>query len=340
MVRTIIQNVRNIEATIRTGLKSSIGRNVFSLYALLFANYILPLVTIPYLVRVLGPEKFGVVAFGQSLMAYFVLVVNYGFNWSATRKISVHRDEPKVVNRTVISVWTAKALLCAICFLVLLVLIQFVPKFKEISLILFVLYGIILGNMLFPTWLFQGLERMVPISMINLIMRFLATVGIFAFVRQSEDFLLYAGLLSFQWVGAGLLGVWQAWKQFDVTFSIPCLREIREALKEGWPLFLSTGIISLYTVGNTFILGIMADYKAVGFYRAAEKLVRTTSIAWMPIIQAFFPRLNLLAAFSKTEALYWGRKVVSVVGVLGFIISIFLLLMAPAVVKLILGPGY
>jgi len=106
------------------GLATSVGRNALSLYALQFGNYAVPLATVPYLVRVLGPEKFGIVAFGQGLMAYFSLVVNYGFDWSATRKIAVHRDDRDGVNRIVSSIWAAKTLLCSGTALVLIILVS------------------------------------------------------------------------------------------------------------------------------------------------------------------------------------------------------------------------
>ncbi|MDH7475801.1 MAG: oligosaccharide flippase family protein, partial [Anaerolineae bacterium] len=97
-------------------INSALGRNVLSLYALQFANYVLPLIAVPYLVRVLGPEKFGAVAFGQSLMMYFVLMVNYGFDWSATRTISVQRDNLYQVSRTASAVLGTKVLLTIISF--------------------------------------------------------------------------------------------------------------------------------------------------------------------------------------------------------------------------------
>lgn len=84
---------------------TTIRNNIISLYILQFSNYILPLIIIPYLVRILGPEKFGIVSFGQSLMMYFVLVVNYGFNWSATRAIAMQRNNSYHVNKIVSAVF-------------------------------------------------------------------------------------------------------------------------------------------------------------------------------------------------------------------------------------------
>jgi len=150
--------MRNLLKNIRIGINSTIGKNIISLYFLQISYYVLPLITIPYLVRVLGPEKFGLVAFGQSFITFFVLFVNYGFDLTVTREISVKHKNNKEVSRISCSVWVAKALLCSIGLLVLFLLIMFVPKMNQNSLLLLLLFGIAIGNMLFPNWLYLGLE--------------------------------------------------------------------------------------------------------------------------------------------------------------------------------------
>jgi len=332
--------VGRVKTLLRLGLNSSIGQNVLSLYGLQLANYILPLVTVPYLVRVLGPEKFGAVAFGQSLIAYFVLVVNYGFDWSATRKISVQRDDLGAVSQTATSVWAAKALLCGAGFLVLVGLVQMVPRFREVGTLLFVLYGVVIGNVLFPIWLFQGLERMVAISVINFVARLLATVGVFALVRRPADFIIYAGLLSFQWLGAGVIGVWLAYRTLKISFVLPSWTEVWQTLAEGWTIFLSKGAVGLYTAGNAFILGLLTNNAVVGYYSAAEKLAKAVQGLLAPFSQAVYPRFSKMATESKVDALKWGRRMLFLMSGIGLVLSIGLFTGAPIIVRVMLGSDY
>jgi PST family polysaccharide transporter len=324
----------------RTALRSSVARNAASLYVIQFANYILPLLTIPYLVRVLGPAGYGVVAFGQSLIAYFIIFVDYGFALSATRKISVERNDPIAVSRTVFNVWAAKALLCIIGFAVLLVLVPIVPKLREVTILLFILYGTAVGNVLFPIWLFQGMEKMVSISVINLVMRLFVVIGIFTMVHRSEDYLLYAGLTSLGSIGAGLVGAGVALSMFQLRPVIPSWRGIWETLVEGWMLFLSTASISLYTVGNAFILGLLTNNTIVGYYSAAEKIVKAVLGLLGPISQAIYPRFSKMASDSKALALHWGQRMLLLMGGLGLILSVSLFVGAPVIVGIVLGPGY
>lgn len=323
----------------RCALRSSIAKNAASLYVIHVANYILPLITIPYLVRVLKPAGFGMVAFAQSIITYFGLFVDYGFGLSATRKISVRRGDPQAVSHIVFSTWAAKILLCLIGFVLLVILTNIVPKLREISALLIILYGMTVGNVFFPTWLFQGMEKMAFICIINLIMRLFVVAAIFTLVRHPEDYLLYAGLLSFGSIGAGLAGIGFALSKFKLRARMPSFRSIWHALVEGWILFLSTAS-GLYTVGNPFILGLLTNHTVVGYYSAAEKIVRSILGFLGPISQASYPRFSKMASESKTLALQWGRRMLALMGGLGFILSLSIFIFSPRIVRIILGPDY
>ncbi|MEW6144675.1 MAG: flippase [Thermodesulfobacteriota bacterium] len=331
---------RVISNTIRRGLKSTICANIISLYVLQISFYVLPLITVPYLVRVLGAEKFGLVSFGQSLINFFVFFINYGFDLTATREISIKRDDNRAVSRLSSSVWLAKFLLSLAGFLVLLAMIAAVRKMNQIAPLLLILYGLVVGNMLFPSWLFLGLERMKAISAINLIMRSVATAGVFIFVRNPDDYLVYAGLLSFQWVFAGLAGVLFAVRRLRIRIRMPGAGEVLSVLSGGLTLFVSNIAQSLYIGGNSFILGLLTNYSAVGYYSAAEKITLSLMGMFRPLAQAVYPRFSQLASSSRETVLLWGKRLVYAVGGLGIITSFALFFGAPLIVKIVLGKGF
>jgi O-antigen/teichoic acid export membrane protein len=330
----------SLKLLLRRGLRSPVGKNALSLYSIQFANYALPLITVPYLVRVLGAERFGTLAFGQGLMAYFGAMVSYGFDWSATRKISVERNRADVVSRVVANVWGAKLLLCVLSFLSLFLLIQLVPRVHEVSTLMIVLFGGVFGGVLFPTWLFQGLERMGPISVINLSVRALVVVGMFILVRKPEDFIIYAGLSSSAAIMSGLVGVGVAFQTLELQLSWPTWAGILQTLREGWVLFLSSSAIVLYSSGNAFILGLMANDTAVGYYTAGEKIVRAIVGILGPLSQALFPRFSRLAEESKARTLQWGKRLLIAMGGTGLAMSTATFVGAEFIVRVVLGSNY
>ncbi|HXG36598.1 MAG TPA: flippase [Dehalococcoidia bacterium] len=337
----VAYNIFNtLSEIVRAGLKSGVARNAASLYLIQFANYIVPLIMVPYLVRVLGPAGYGAVAFAQGFINYLMLFVEYGFDWSVTRKISVQRENLEAVNHTALHVWTAKGLLAVVGFVVLLALTPLVAKLGEVRWLLLALYGLVLGNVLFPTWLFQGMERMVAISVINLGMKLSVLAGVFLLVKRPEDALLYAGLLGGGSLLAGLTGVAVAFWMFGLRPGRVSFGGVWEALKEGWVLFLSKASVSLYTAGNAFILGMLTNHTVVGYYSAAEKIVKSLLGLLGPIAQAAYPRFSKLAAESKERALFWGRRMLLLMGSAGFAISVGILAGANIIVSPLLGSQF
>ncbi|MEM1944277.1 MAG: flippase [Nitrososphaerota archaeon] len=330
----------SLSEVVRAGLKSTVARNAASLYLIQFANYMVPLVMVPYLVRVLGPASYGAVAFAQGLVNYLMVFVEYGFDWSATRKISVHRENLEAVNQTALPVWAAKVLLALAGFVLLLALMVLVPKIRDVKWLLLALYGIVLGNALFPTWLFQGMERMVAISVINLGTKLSILVGVFLLVKRPDDAVLYASLLGGGSLVAGLTGAVVAFWMFGLRPRRVYPGEVWEVLKEGWVLFLSKASVSLYTVGNAFILGMLTNHTVVGYYTAAEKIVRGLLGLLGPISQATYPRFSKLAAESRERALIWGRRMLLFMGSIGSLISAAVYLFASLISSLILGLQY
>src|ERR1700722_5169942 len=181
--------------------------NAASVMAVQAGSYLLPLINIPYLLRVIGPEHFGLIAFSQAVMAYFVTLNDYGFNQSATRELAVHRNNPILRSELYSAVTAIKCGLCLVSFLILCLLVHFVPSFHNDPAVFFASFGTVVGAMLFPQWFFQGIEKMYWISLVNLVANIVFTVGIYVLVRHPSDYLIAALLQAGGKVIAGVLGV-------------------------------------------------------------------------------------------------------------------------------------
>lgn len=252
--------------------------NMASLFTLQGANYILPLVTLPYLVRVLGPEKFGLIAFSQAFMQYFIVATDYGFNLSATREIAVHRGDAEKLGAIVSSVLTIKLLLAVFGFGALMALLWLVPTFHQNWPLYLAVYLSVLGATLFPTWLFQGLERMRDITWMNVGARLVTTAAIFAYIHRPNDYVLAAAIQSASVLLAALPAWWTLNKVQRIKLQVPNVRMLRQQLVAGWHIFLSTAAINVYTSSNTFVLGLIAGPVAVGYFSAANKIVQAAPI--------------------------------------------------------------
>lgn len=314
--------------------------NFLSLSFLQAASYLLPLITLPYLVRVLGPEKFGLIAFAQALIQYFVVFTDYGFNYSATRDISVNREDPDTVSGIFNAVMVIKLFFSLMSLVACLALVLYVPKFKANWPVYLCTFGTVLGNALFPVWFLQGMERMKYITFLNIFGKTIFTVAIFVFVRKQQDYLLVPLLSSLGYIVTGLASLRVVFSIFKIKFVFPSYRNIRSQLVGGFHIYLSTAAVSLYTNSIIVILGLFATDVVVGYYSAAEKIIKAVQTLSGPISQSVYPFISRLAVSSREQALRFLRKCGLMMGVGGFAISILIFISADLVVKMVLGDAY
>jgi len=311
--------------------------NFTALSVLQVSNYVLPLITFPYLVRVLGPEKFGLVAFAQAFIQYFVMFTDYGFNLSATREVSVNRKDKNKISEIFSAVMTIKFVFTVISIFILIGFIFFIPKFRNDGLLYIFTFGMVLGKVLFPIWFFQGMERMKYITFLNIAAKLIFTISIFIFIHKSSNYIYVPLINSAGFIMAGIIGMWIVHKDFKVKFILPKYKQIKYHLKDGWYIFISTASISLYTTSNTFILGFFTNNTVVGYYAAGEKIVRVVISMFEPVFKALYPYITKLVAESRERAIKNLRKLVYITFGASFTIFLIVLTFAKEIAGLILG---
>lgn len=315
--------------------------NMISLTGLQFASYILPLITLPYLTLVLGPEKFGLTQYAISLITYFQFFTDYGFNLSATRELAICRDDNQKISQIFSSVMFIKLCLCILSFIILLLIVMFIPKFNEDSYVYILTFGMVIGYILFPTWLFQGLEYMRYTSILNIIGKIVFTVLIFIFIHDTTDYMLVPLINSLGYILVGILGIYIALTKFNIKITIPSIRDIKYHLREGWYVFISTIAINMYTTTNTFLLGLLTNNTLVGYYSIAEKIILAVNGLLNPISQALYPFISrTVKTDDKTRSIEFIRKITKIMTLVGIVLSAGLFIFAKPIILLLFGQSY
>ena len=315
-------------------------KNFTSLSILQIANYIFPLITLPYLVRVLGPEKFGLVNFAMAFAAYFMIITDYGFNLSATQEISIHRNNLQRISEIFSSVFTLKMLLFVFSTLIFITIVLIVPLFKEYLILFEVTFLSVLGTALFPLWLYQGIERMKYILIISVSVKVITTILIFIIIQSENDFIKLAGLNTLNQFAIGIIGLMFALNKFRIKYTFPNKSLLSQQLRRGWNLFLSTVSINLYTTSNVFILGLFAPANVVGYFAAADKVRMAFQGILSPMSQSVFPFVNKLLSESYDRFISFNKKLFKIALIVGTIISVNLFLFAEQIVNIVLGSEY
>ena len=312
--------------------------NVIALYGVQACTYALPLLTFPYLAHVLGPTGWGVVVFAQAIGDVIASIVEYGFDISASRETSRHRDDPARLSELISGVLGAKILLAAVCIAGAIFSRRFTHHVAP-SLALFwasTIWGVCQGiNML---WYFQGLERMKLASALEISGKVMATLSIFVLVHKPED---GWKVMAAQCVGCVVShGITVVLAYREVGFRRPTPSSVWSSLRLGGSMFLFRAVQSLSGSVNRLVLGAVAPLAALGEFAGAERLTRVFQQGMWPVNQALYPRLIKQVETDPRRAMKTVRLSLLLLGGLGLIFGAMIFFTAPLMVRFVLGPDF
>ena len=281
--------IKNLNNFIDKKDKKKLISNFISLSVLQGANYLIPLIIIPFLFSRLGAEKYGLIVFAQSLVASFGLFVNYGFNLSATKEIAIHQKSSEKVSEIYSTVTIIKSFFAFIALLVFLVVIFFSDKLYDEKLLFLLTFGTIIESILFPVWFFQGMEKMKFITFIYTFSKIIVAILIFTKINGPNDYLLVPIIYLCGTISSGIISLLFVFRLFKIRFFFPSLQQFKFQLFQGWYLFLSNTSINLYRNANILILGFITSPLFVGYYAIAEKVIKALQGLMGPLSETLYP---------------------------------------------------
>jgi PST family polysaccharide transporter len=267
-------------------------RNISYLSLVQWANYLLPLLVIPYITRILGPAGYGWVEVAQSLALYGIILINYGFEIAGSRAVAQIGRQPAPLSTLLSSITRLKLYFFGAYLLTTLAVLAYHQSPTE-HWILFLGAGLMpLGHALTPNWLFQGLEDVKPLVGITLAGKALALLPVFIWITTPEDYIWVPFWFGLGQVLPGLLLLQLARKRYHLEPKPVHWRETMPLLREGLPLFLVHAAAGLNTYLMLLLLRNHLSEQELGYFAAAQKVyLAGLAVVLMPIGQALFPRL-------------------------------------------------
>ena len=319
-------------------LQNSLFRNTIALYGVQFFRKLVPLFTIPYLARVLGPSGWGTVAFVLSFAGLLVILIEFGFTLSATREIARHRESADSCRDIVAGVVGLQIAIFGFAAIGSFLISRFLPVFDERP-------GLLLAALLFafaqgfaPLWYLQGMERMQLAASLDISGKVLSLVCLLLLVHNPSDdwkVVVLQAIAPGLCTVAGLSIVYRT-----VPFRIPSIGLMRDALQKSWPMFLFRSGTALYGASNVFVLGFFASPTVVGYFAGAEKINSALYGLLTPVQDALYPRLSHLMHTSKEAGARLARVGSGVIIALGFCLGAFIFVAAPLLVSLLMGQNF
>lgn len=317
-------------------LNSKDGKTVFANFGYLtllqVAGYVFPLITMPYLARVIGPEGFGKIAFASAVVVWFQTIADWGFNLTATRDVAQNRDNKDKVSHIFSNVLWARCLLTILSGILLLFFIFVIPYFRENAAVILITFLMVPGHILFPDWMFQAIEKMKYTTIFNLIIKLIFTIAVFLFIHDKEDYIIQPLLTTIGYLLCGIGALYLILRKWGYTLYKPQWNEIFDTIKHSTDVFLNNLMPNLYNSFSVMLLGFFGGSAANGFYDGGNKFPRIFYQFQSVLSRAFFPFLS-----RRLDKHSFYAKINLGIALLG---AILLILVAPWLIEIILGSEF
>ena len=261
-------------------------------------SILFPLITFPYLLRVLGVEGFGIFTLIQTFIMYFDLLVSFGFGLTATQQISNSTGDVHKTKQVIASVYFIKIILFIFSVLVFLTCSIFFAYLRQHILLVLISPLYLLGNLLFPDWYFQGIQKMRNITIVAFISKIISFALIILLVKNKSH-ISYAVLsMSIGNLIAGLIGFFIMARAISFKMEIPKKELVVSMFRESGYVFTSIILAPLYSSVNIFILQAFTNPLMVGYYAIAEKISSAVAMFTSIANRTFYPHLSQLYTVS------------------------------------------
>lgn len=311
--------------------------NFTALALVQITNYLIPLATVPYLIRVIGIEYFGRISFAQACVSFFIILSDYGFNLNSTRSIALAKGDKLELSKIASSTIITKALITLAAIIIYTALCLTIPRFQADLIFYLTAFFLVIGQATIPMWFFQGIEEMKIITYLNLIAKTIALVLIFLLVNERQDYLFVLPLFAIGNFLSGLLGLYIMFSIKKINLVVCSQKDVKKLLRDGFPIFSSNLIVTFYTSSSLIILSFFANDLQIGYYGIGEKIMQAIRQLCGIFSQSIFPKVCQLAQASHSRLKMMWRKILipSFGFLLTLIISIYLF--SDAIVLILTG---
>ncbi|HTE07631.1 MAG TPA: flippase [Flavitalea sp.] len=322
-------------------MKKGLIKNIFSLGIVQIANFAFPVITVLVVSRIIGPDKFGVINFAGAFVTYFTLLINFGFDLSATRVIAANRDNLEERNRIFNQVILAKLLLLGLSVVLFVASLFLIPQLRQEKTVAIFSFLLCLSWVITPTWLYQGMQELSRVAIFNLSTKVLSTLVIVLVIRVKSDYIWQPLALSLAQIAVGIYAFFFAIRRYRITLYWAPLKPVLKMLWTEKLLFFSTVVVNLYTTTNVVILGFMQSDTQVGYYTAGWRLITVVqALISLPLSQALFPFIGTAFAGGRERGLEVVRQLFPVVTLITLVAALMMWLFGPMAILLFYGEKF
>lgn len=283
----------------------SFARNVLSLTSVQFVSYLVPLITLPYLTRVLGAEAWGKLAYYQAISVIFALLANWGFPVYATSMAAAAREDKRQLSHYLSNVIFAQILLLALLALAAGGLAFWPTSVAGDATFLASVWFLTASLVIFPSWMYQALELFRFLTLSKIVARLLPVPLIFLLVHSPEA----ASRVIFLNAGAaflvGLFSLWWLWRRYEISVLEFRLPSALRLLLQSSLMFSAQLATSAYTSLVPIVLGSIVSSNEFALFALADRVRQLAANIFLPVSQSLLPRVSYLLACDRAVGVHF-----------------------------------
>ena len=310
-------------------------KNTSMLYLMTIAKYVFPLLLFPYLTRVLTPGYYGIITYMTSITSYLSILIDFGFNFSATRKIAQRKNDADFITKIYASVIQGKVMLALLGGVVVLVVMPFISILRENATLLTLYYLSTFLLAFLPDFVYRGMEQMQGITLRYVISKAITTALTLLIVKGPQD-ILWIPVLNAAGNLVALLFAWMNIKKvYRVMYKPVPLKQSLAEIKESTVFFISTFASTAFTAANTLFMGFVNMSEAqIAYWGVAFQLISVVMSLYEPITSSIYPRMVISKSINIV------KKILCIIQPLIVCGLIFCYFAAPLLIRIVAGAGY
>ena len=303
--------------------------NYFFMTVLQVINSLFYVMIYPYLIRTLGAESYGLYIYALSIVTYFIFIINFGFDLPATKVVAQEKDNTTAISNVLSCIFTAKIYLLFVSVLIFSILLITVPFLREHYLLFMIVFGQTINFDLFPSYYYQGMQKMKTATIIQVVFKLLSLPFIFVLVKSSNDLSGFAIITTTTMIIGGLVAFLMVVLVDKLNIRWVSFLELKKWFKEAFPFFLSNSVGTLKEQGIPIIVGAFFGMRDVAIYDLASKLIIIPRTILMSLNAALFPKIVIennkatIQKIIKYEFLI-GLSVIGLIAAFGYWVILFL----------------
>jgi PST family polysaccharide transporter len=320
-------------------LKNKMLKNGMWLYILQLFNTAIPLLTLPYITRVLGPSEYGIFSSALNLVGYFQVIVEYGFNLSGARKVAIAKDK-KEISSILSRITVSKLLLCMVTFVLMVFISMFLNLTRVHISCMIILYSMVIGTAIQQTWLFHGLQVMKYITIVSVIARTTSVLLIFLFIKNTNQVLLYCSLYALTYLLMGIISSILVRFKLNIHMNRVTINDVFLEIKDGWYLFTTSAMTKIFSGIGITLLTFTTTSKDVGIYSAIQKIPYLLTMLYAPIGQIIYPYISQQYTISFKTGVSKIKKILGIVMPIILFTCGIIIICSRLIVDVLYGPEY